>query len=128
MVATEQARHAAILDHLATLLMVSCRGTQDDPDAPLPPAIIEPAVVLLLSTYPNCPDGLDVRAAMQERAGVDTTIGDKLATRWSGWCKLLHTAIPMGALRIDHDAVARLRSPALVEMLNSIGASRSTTR
>ena len=128
MVATEQSRHAAILDHLATLLMVSCRGTQHDPDAPLPPAIIEPAVVLLLSTYPNCPDEPEVRAAMQDRTDVDSRICDRLATRWSGWCKLLNTAIPMGALRIDHDAVARLRSPALVEMLNSIGASRSTTR
>jgi hypothetical protein len=117
---TLRTRHAAILDHLGQLLTVACRATDDDPDAPLPPAIVEPSVVLLLSTFPDCPDGIEVRVAMRDYPGVDPRIGDKLAARWTGWCKLLHTAIPMGVLSIRHEIVARQRSPALAEMLQSI--------
>jgi hypothetical protein len=123
MFGTTQTRHAAILDHLARLLMVASRGTADDPDAPLPSAIIEPAVILLLSTYPDCPGGSEVREAMREHSDIDTRVGEKLAVQWTGWCKLLHTAMPMGVLSIHQDAVARLRSPALVEMLRGIGTA-----
>lgn len=114
-------RHQAIVDHIAELLDVCCKGVQEDPDSPLSPALIEPAVLLLLSTYPDCPEGTEVRDAMEGRSGIDPRIARKLADHWTGWCKLLHTAIPMGAITIDEPAFKRLRSPALNELLVLIG-------
>jgi len=120
-------RHEAIFTHIAELLEVCAKGAQVDPEAPLPPALIEPAVLLLLSTYPDCPGGSDIRSEMMERPRVDVRTAEKLAARWTGWCKLLHTAVPMGAITINEQATTRLRSPALAELISRIGPpSRSS--
>ncbi len=117
-------RHEAILDHIAELLEVCCKGALVDPELPLPPALIAPAVLLLLSTYPDCPGGNDVGAAMRERPHIDAPTAEKLARLWAAWCKLLHTAVPMAAITINHKVIRPLRSPALEELIVRVGPPR----